>query len=299
MARTDRSSRVDWSNPYAWSKGVWYKGSIHIHSFPASACAKAPLESMVDRYVELGFDFISVSDHMRCTKILDDRIMVIPGLEWNNPDNGEHTGVYALDEDVLISAVMITNHGALLRYLEGTEALVILNHPNWQLTPHYSRRKLLEAAFYHGIEIFNNVVTQLEGSPNAENKWDDLLSSDRRVLGFASDDSHSVADAGCAWIVVRATDPSPASIMEGIKRGSFYCSTGVNVRQVARVGNRLCLETENAEEITAFGEGGRLLEKVRGRSMRLALPGLATSYVRLVARGKGGRQAWTQPFYVS
>ena len=74
--------------------------------------------------------------------------------------------------------------------------------------------------------------------PSFESLWDSLLSDGKTVWGVASDDVHdylNLDDAtaptpGHAWIVLQAPNLSLNSIMEAMRRGHFYASTGVTIR---------------------------------------------------------------------
>lgn len=289
------SINVDWSNPYAAEEGEWLKGSFHIHTSPASACGKVKLDRVLDLYAEKGFDFLGISDHLFYTEAKDNRFVFIPSIEWHS-EAGCHTGVCALDKDILLRSIDIRNHEELLTFLSGADALTILNHPNWQLVPHYRREALLEKQPYDGIEIYNGVIERLPGYAISTDKWDILLSANRRVLGFASDDSHIEDDIGNGWIMVRSTDRSPASIMHAVKSGNFYCSSGVTISDISRKGDIIEIESENAQEISVIGYEGRRQCRVADRSISFNTADYDLPYVRFELYGHGSSMAWTQPF---
>lgn len=294
------SIRVDWSNPYRNRRGSWYKGNLHTHTSPGSPCGSVPPERVVALYENAGYDFLAISDHM----FLDrrppkTRLALIPGVEWNS-EQGEHTGVVSLNRAVLDRAIRQQDHARLLRSLARAEALVVLNHPNWQEIPHYSREQLDRKRPFDGIEIYNAVIERLAGSALATDKWDYLLARNRRVLGFASDDSHLETDVGQGWLCVRATARTPEAILRAIRQGNFVCSSGVVFTDIRRRGDRIAVETENAEEIQAIATGGRRVARGRGRSLcfDLAQARLSDGYVRFAAYGPGASMGWTQPFFL-
>ena len=290
------SVSVNWSNPYADRRGRWYKGNLHTHTSPASDCAKVGVERVLDLYVQAGYEFLAISDHKALTVAARKGLVLISGVEWHSPA-GEHTGIYSLDQDALKAAVAIPDHESLLGYLADKDALVILNHPNWQATPHYRREQLDRKTPFDGIEVYNGVIERLEGSSVATDKWDYLLAKDRRVLGFASDDSHVEGDVGLAAIVVRSPARNPRSILGALRRGNFYCSTGVGVIDIRREGDLIAFRTEDGQEIQAIGQGGVLVERVRSASMSFDISRTAGRYVRFAAYGPGSSMAWTQPFF--
>jgi len=314
---------VNWTNPYEDRRGEWLRGNLHAHTSPASPCSQIPLGRVLDLYARKGLDFLSVSDHMCLTEAEDERLILIPGVEWNARGDGfssyEHTGIYSLDDNLLRSVLSIANHDELLQYLAGKEVLVVLNHPNWEMTPHYRREQLARKEFFDGLEIFNGVVERVPGYAISTDKWDFLLSKGKRVLGFSNDDSHDEDDVGWAWNCVRAASPTAESILDAVRKGNFYCSSGVNITDIRKTGDVIEVETEDAQEIRVLCDRGlitrvndksvsfslssldayirKLLEQVKDPSLHPLLSS-TVSYVRVTAYGSGSSMAWTQPFFL-
>jgi hypothetical protein len=207
-------------------------------------------------------------------------------------------GVYSLAVDLLESASRTGDQAALLSDLAEKDALVILNHPDWQRIPHYRREVLDELSPYDAIEICNAVIDRLPGDGVATGKWDYLLGQGRHVLGFASDDSHLEDDIGHAWIMVRSPERSAEAIFRSICEGNFYCSSGVVFSDIQRDGPVIHVESENAEEIQIIGTDGRLVRKEAKPSVSFNV-GDREGYVRFTAFGPGSSMAWTQPFVLS
>lgn len=291
------SIHVDWSNPYANRNGTWLKGNLHTHTSPASLCAQILVEDCLNRYVELGYDFVSISDHFNYKPRVDDRITIIPGLEWNAVDGGSHTGIYAVNGEIVKAAIDISEHSELLNYMSMKDALVILNHPNWQLRPHYRREEMLAATPYDGIEIYNGVIERLDGYSIATDKWDFLLAKGRRVLGFASDDSHAYGDIGLASIHVRSKSRNGGDIMSAIKSGNFYCSSGVTIHDISMANGVIELSSPDAQEIQVRADGGTLIKRVMGNNIKVNMADYNVGYLRFALYGTGSAMAWTQPFF--
>lgn len=292
------SSAVNWSNPYADREGKWLKGNLHTHTSPASGCGKISVEDCIDLYVERGYDFVAISDHMTYTRHADGRITLLPAIEWNATGGCHHTGVVSLSVSDLETAMGISDQEQMLLALRDTDALVVLNHPNWQLLPHYRREELDRREHFDGIEIYNAVIERLQGYAIATDKWDYLLAGGKRVLGFASDDSHRDSDIGIGSIHVRAASNTPEAIMASIKSGNFYCSSGAEIDDIRFENGIIEIETPDAQEIQIRANGGHWVERVRDTSIRFDTRNLKLSYVRFAVFGAGSGMAWTQPFFV-
>lgn len=291
------TTNVNWSNPYEDNRGWWHKGNLHTHTAPASGCGHVLAGRVLELYEQRGYDFVALSDHKVLTLGRSAAMQLIPGVEWNSAA-GEHTGVYSMDLGIIEQAIGVEDHAALLKSLAGREALVVLNHPNWQETPHYRREQLWAAGPYDAVEIYNGVIERLDGAAIATDKWDYLLGKGRRVLAMASDDSHVESDIGLAAIHVRSEASDAAGLLAAIRRGNFYCSTGVQFHDIRRAGDRITVEAPGAQEIQAFGHGGVRVGRVRGSGLSFDIHQTAGAYVRFTAFGEGAAMAWTQPFFL-
>ena len=292
------SLEVDWSNPYRNQQGEWRKGNLHAHTAPASGCAHISAPDCLKTYARAGFDFLAISDHMTLTEVAAPGIAIVPGIEWNSAV-GEHTGVYAAAWDDLRAVPAMDRQDALLAHLADKPVLVVLNHPNWGMVAHYAYEDLARCKHFDAIEAFNGVIGRLSGSALAFEKWDQLLSAGRRVLGIGSDDSHFDTDIGKAWLHVRAAGCTPADILAGLRSGNFYGSTGITLTRIVRKGGKFEIESPDATEIRAIGEGGRVLGELRrpGAAFTFDASRVRSAYVRFAALDERGGMAWTQPFF--
>ncbi|MCX4241861.1 CehA/McbA family metallohydrolase [Paraliomyxa miuraensis] len=243
-----------------------------------------------------------------------------PGLQCLLHVNGLFVGN---DTSVIGSVPAPTGIDRLELYAHAiavTEALggvALLNHPNF----HYAADADLVAALAGRglslLEIANEAVdSNNEGDrahPSTEALWDAVLSTGARVWGVATDDAHHYYDArqvrdhgrlahvgNRGWVMVRA-ERSPAAIRAALQRGEFYASNGVTLREVAWDGERLRIAVDDASEgvhrFTFIGDGGKVLERQRGREATFGVPRGHHGYVRAVVEDPQGRKAWVQPVW--
>lgn len=126
----------------------------------------------------------------------------------------------------------------------GREMLVHLNHPNfgYAITPEQLAEVVSERFFevYNGHRAVNHLGDKKH--PGMERMWDiaNTLRLDKYhtppLMGVATDDSHDYHGGdnspGRGWIMVRARHLTPESLILAMKRGDFYASTGVTLREV-------------------------------------------------------------------
>ncbi len=286
-------------HPYSkLTGGRWVLGNLHAHT--TSSDGDRPHQAVIDDYAARGHGFLMISDHDIYTSTsdyarFDNRgLILIPGNEITaNGPHMQHVGATGLvapsaDRQQVIDA--IADNGGF----------AVFNHPNWQSRFSHCPQELLERCRgYVGLEIYNGVISRLQGSPYATNRWDMLLSQGRRLWGFANDDSHrAVGDVGLGWNTVYVQDESVQGVVDALRHGRFYASTGVDISRIHVVGSRIELETSNAGRIVALRDGGARFAQVDNHSIAVEVPPDAI-YVRFECWGDGESFAWTQPFFIS
>ncbi len=147
----------------------------------------------------------------------------------------------------------------------GQPILVHVNHPNfgWAVTAEdlaaVTRARFLEV--YNGHNAVNHLGD--DEHPSVERMWDivNTLRIDKLGLpplyGLGTDDSHYYhgrpgSHPGRGWVLVRAAELTPRSLIAAMYRGDFYASSGVTLEEVEFDPERreLRLEIAAAEGVT-------------------------------------------------
>ena len=141
----------------------------------------------------------------------------------------------------------------------GRPVLGHLNHPNFRWA--FTADDLAQLASERFFEVYNgHPGTNTNGTgehPGAEALWD-LANARRRyeldlplLYALATDDTHDYHDpagstggshAGRGWIQVRAAELTPAALIEAMRAGAFYASTGVTLDDVRFDGRTLVID---------------------------------------------------------
>ena len=287
-------------NPYLAGGFEWLRGNLHTHT-TISDGELAP-EQVIALYERLGHDFLALTDHDRHAPAAEyqagTRMVLVPGVEVT--DRGPHLLQLGLDrvtepwEDRQQVVDAITAGGGL----------AVMNHPNWQWHFNHFPQALMEQLNGPaGLEIYNGTIERLEGAALATDRWDQLLSKGKRVWGFANDDLHFRHEAGIAWNVVQARERTSAAVLEALREGRFYASTGVTIEAVAADGPAIHVHTRDAERIRFVCRWGAIQASFDDRAASWAVPDSPgvegfLSYVRVECYGCGGRMAWTQPIHI-
>lgn len=286
-------------HPYAGlNGGRWLMGNLHTHTTRSDG-QREP-QAVVDDYAERGHGFLMISDHDVCTsshdcaKLDPGDMILIPGNEISA--NGPHLLHVGAGERVEPHA----DRQQVIDAVAQSGGFAVFNHPNWFAGFDHCPQKVLEGCRgYAGLEIYNGVISRLEGSPYATNRWDLLLTAGRRVWGFANDDSHlAQGDVGLGWNVAYVEDESAEGVVEALRQGRFYASTGVEIVSIEVEGGSITIETDNAQRIVALCQGARRFAQVDAPSIEVEVPEGAR-YVRFECWGRGESFAWTQPFFIA
>jgi len=278
-------------NPYAQRYSLWLRGNLHAHTNLSDG--ELSPDDTLDACARRGYDFVALTDHdvVAFPNGLHPHILFLPGVEHSAQQHILRVNVTStLPHDLSYQSVID------LTLREG--GLVILNHPNWgENHDHWHNSQLLHLERYHGIEIYNNVIEYLEGSPYALNRWDLLLSEGKRVWGYANEDTHRVLQMGSAWNAVNVRERSKEAVLEALKEGRFYASTGVVLEEITVEDSYYRVRATNAKEMRLISLHGEVVEHVVGNMASFSLH-KARKYARVEAIGEAGSRAWTQPVFL-
>ena len=229
---------------------VWLKGNIHSHTVFSDGHWTP--EEMKEAYKRHGYDFLAVTDHDTYTDtrmLTDDTFTMIQGFElWGNAGNDKDIHVNFLWADKIdgiepgqkMTLPERTGKVSLdLCYrLREKGCYVMRNHPHWSLL---TSPEVEDENPYHAVEIINYATEWLENMGDGSVFWTEMLLRGCKLWNGGSDDNHNghspadgdvdslYCDSFGGFTVVKAADRSPQAIIEAMKAGSFYTSTGPSI----------------------------------------------------------------------
>lgn len=127
----------------------------------------------------------------------------------------------------------------------GRQVLPHINHPNfgWAMTADDLAAVVSERFFevYNGHPGVNHLGDQ--DHPSIEKMWDQInairlgATNVPPIMGIATDDSHEYhgkpgSRPGRGWVMVRSRFLTPEHLIAAMKRGDFYASSGVTLKDV-------------------------------------------------------------------
>ncbi|HEX7008348.1 MAG TPA: CehA/McbA family metallohydrolase [Phycisphaeraceae bacterium] len=280
--------------------GHWLRGNLHTHTTRSDG--KRDPQTVIDDYAARGYHFLMISDHDVLTAPADYAawdsrgMLLIPGNEISA--RGPHLLHVGASRRI---DPFPQRQEALNAARNDPGSFLIAAHPNWQEAfDHTTIAQLREWTGYAGLEIYNGVISRLPGSPYATNKWDMLLAQGRRVWGYANDDSHRDVDVEQGWNVVWVAQRTAEAVVESLRTGRFYASTGVTIDRIEVRGSRIRVAASNAHRIAAMGAFGKRVAQVDAPELEVDAESFPDHrYIRFELWGVGERQAWTQPFFIT
>lgn len=175
------------------------KGNLHAHT--TFSDGRWPVETVIARYRDLGYDFLAITDHDNYIEddywfripAGDDRMLVLPGVELNYDPLSQHVGKVTGDR----------------------ETLFVLNHParyNLSVEDTLRRIRVITRAGLpiHAVEITDTGLYQ------ARYDVEEIA-----LPRIATDDSHRDPHFGRAWVEVEAVARTPDAIIKAVKAGNF------------------------------------------------------------------------------
>jgi len=309
------------ASSFGQAKLKWYKGNTHTHTLNSDGDSTP--DDVVKWYRQHGYQFVFITDHEYVTNVAPlndlfgktDAFLVISGQEVTDSFDRKPHHINALG----VSKVVMPNRlpgtvETLQKNINDVRAIggiAQVNHPNfgWALTAEH----LIKLENYSLLEIHNGhpLVNNLGGggSPGAEELWDAVLSSGKVVYGIADDDSHyfkrigdpNAPTPGHGWVYVRAAELTPMSIVEGLRTGNFYSSTGVELSDYSADEKQITVtvrgQVNSKYNIRFIGKNGRILSESISSPATYKIQG-NEGYVRAKVLESNGKMAWTQPVFV-
>jgi hypothetical protein len=298
----------------------WLKGNTHTHTQYSDG--DSPPETVVDWYEAHGYDFLFLTDHN--VLIPEDHLAKLQRATlpvWQ----GEEVTMAAVHVNGLGVTELIAppwpgksafepevaeSHAERVRWaverVLAQGGVAHVNHPNFLYT--LTVDDLLASGDFGLLEVANghNAVHN-DGDtdhPSTEVIWDSLLASGQRVWGIASDDAHyfqvwgeNYSNPGRGWLQVEADAARLSDVLEALRGGRFYSSSGLELQAYETSASEVSLELAGDEAtVELIGPAGAVLDTAVGDRARFRLTSVG-SFARVRATAADGRRLWTQPVY--
>jgi len=287
--------------PFACS-GHWYKGNLHMHTTQSDG--QATPEEALAYYRAQGYDFVAITDHWVATqgRQVTDGFITIRGSELNG--DGYH--MVGLGMDALPPDGTETSLQDAVQFVNDQGGVAFFAHPYWM---GQTSDELYQIEGSVGLEVYNSVCDRAYGLGYSAVQWDEMLARGKRVGGLAVDDTHWRYDEqGRGRIMLRAESLDEASILDALRQGSYYATTGpviqdMRVLDLADGGLRLQVHCSPCQRITFYCETarGHRFNATPERPLTSAEYPIVKEmvYIRVECEDGNGGTAWSNPVYMA
>ena len=315
----------------------WYKGNLHCHSTESDG-QSSPID-VAKYYKETGYDFLGISDHNKYTPLetyADEAgILGIPACEYSGeecchvvsvgvteavaPDVGNKEQGESSKLDISfaqtdftpeeIKKISILQDGIDKTLLAG--GIPIICHPFWRWT--YGAKEVMQLKDCTHFELCNAAPDcnsiPIHGKSFPDEMWDTLLSAGIRIIGIANDDAHwhvgpyskRKSIGGLGWNMVKAPSLTEENILQAIKHGHCYATTGIILANYQVFEDRIAIEVDIQYQervcIQFFGQNGVELQSEYDACSEYRFKG-DEEYVRCRISSTAGVWGWTQPVFL-
>ncbi len=280
--------------------GRWYRANLHAHTTRSDGNLSS--QDCVEFYRRAGYDVLAITDHDEVT-IADpvDGLLLLSGVEIQGGLTRQGTSYHIVGLDVRARGMVKAKAGAsgqeLVDLLRGDGGEAFIAHPYWSglmaedIAP-------IEGCF--AVEVYNTGcdLEILRGFSQVH--WDDLLTLGHEFGAVAVDDGHShPSDHGLGWTMIRAEELSTEAVMDALRKGRYYASTGPAIEDISVADGKVRVQTSPVASVALVSEpaeGGRQFA-YPGESITTASFEIPKArYWRVEAIDTRGRVAWSNAF---
>jgi hypothetical protein len=304
-------------NPFD-AEGEWLRCALHAHT--TNSDGELSPEMLVRHYDWAGYDVLAITDHwVRTASPSTDRMLVIPSAELNAhaPDrqNDAHVLALGLEADPEIPDLDFAPLPDVVAWITENDGVPYLAHTYWS---GLRTEQWEDCEGLLGIEVWNTGCELEAGRGDSSLHWDEALERERNFFALATDDSHHPGfDSGFAWTWVRAAEKSQAAVLDALRSGTFYGSTGPRIDAVELTDGDVTVRCSPAASVTLYTgrargarvNAGRLGYPNHGQIVERDEEGLITTaklerpfrqpYGRVEVAAADGAKAWTNALWIA
>ncbi len=319
--------------------GTFYKANLHCHTLASDG--KLTHEEVKARYKAQGYSVLAYTDHnimVDTSYLTDPDFLTLNGYEVNinmQPYQAPRGSRCSAEFNFIAPTPETKMLFFQEKYLGGTEPEYedkIMRDENEKPYERYYSPECVndmiriarEAGYYisynhplssqenylaysrykgmHSMEIYNHGSWYGNNTGYAPQVYDDILKTGNMIYCVATDDNHSTFDNFGGYVMIRADKLDYSTIIEALKNGHFYASTGPEIHDVWYEDGYVHISCSPAQYIslntgTTFAkakhaENGELLTEVSFKLHPLM------KYVRFTVMDENKNLAWSNAYSI-
>ena len=292
--------------------GRFFRGNLHTHSTRSDG--RLTPEAVCRYYRQMGYHFVSITDHFMerfqypltdASACHSDDFITLMGAELHAPETctGElwHILAVGLPRDFAPNAPDETGVSLAARAMD-SGAYVAVAHPAWY---NLSEEDVIALGQVHAIETINGVSADHNDRIDSWYMVDVMLARGYRYNAVATDDAHfkpDFNDTARGWAWVKSESLTPDSILDALKRGEYYSSTGPEIYDIqVTPGDCVRVKCSPASSVFVTSKGAWTVYR-HGNGIteaELNIRRLNQPYCRVTVRDAHGGRAWSNPIWLT
>jgi hypothetical protein len=297
---------------------MWLRCALHAHS--TNSDGELPPAMLVRHYEWAGYDVLAITDHWaRTDEPSAGKLLVIPSTELNanapTREDDAHVLALGLDADPVLPEGDFGQLEEVVAWVGENGGVPYLAHTYWS---GLRTEQWWDCPGLCGLEVWNTGCELEVGRGDASIHWDEVLEHGRQLFALATDDSHHPGfDSGFAWTWVRVAERTQAAVLDALRTGTFYGSTGPRIHDVEIADGEVTVRCSPAQSVTLYTgrrrgarvNAGRLGYPHRAEVLERDDAGLVTAvrlarspgtpYGRVEVADAGGKKAWSNPLWTA
>lgn len=290
--------------------GGWYKGNTHLHTTLSDGALEPAAAAAI--YKEAGYAFLVMTDHWvygNHLELQSDDFLLFAGMEMDvvvSPEQGfcHHVTVMADPAqtpyhmgDTLPDIRALGDMKTMVEQMNRSGHICIYAHPNWS---HIDFAEYSRIDGCIGVEVYNHICEAGAGSGYGDAYYDRKLWTRTPCFCFASDDAHGQGHTLGGFIGVKAAGLTHRAIMDAIRAGSFYASTGPEILDFYVEDGQVFVECSPCSDITLYSDAfcGAHMVKDKPGTTTASCPLPANAVNIYVTCREGDGKAWSQPIWL-
>lgn len=291
--------------------GQFYRGNIHGHT--TNSDGDWSPDEYIANYRQAGYDFVAITDHFMerfnypMTNTLDYRTDDFTTLIGAELHHGKikfgsiwHLLAVGLPLDFAPYDTDETAADVVQRALDAG-AFVAAPHPNWYTLTIEDVESL---GGVHAVEVYNGTAERANDRGYSGHFIDTLTALGHRIGLLAVDDLHMHAgtnDFMRGWVQVKAENLTPEALLDALKAGHYYSSTGAQLHNIEVVGReKIIVECSPAQAIQVVGDGAGAV-RASGHGLMSAELDISKwespKYCSVTVIDRNGGRAWSNPIW--
>ena len=294
------------------------KGALHCHTTRSDG--EMTPEETIAMHEHSGYDFMAITDHRKYNfknYLPGSKMTIIPGME-NDRNIADDRPVHTFhsvwlgrekpnnpyEQDQVIEKASVKDQFEFQKVLDEGHAngqLTVMCHPQWSGT---FVREFDQLKGNFAMELWNTGCA-IDNGVDVNNGWlwDELLMQGQKIYGIAVDDGHEAIYHCQGWVMVNAEN-NVDSILDALKNGAFYSSTGPEIFDFWIDDDNVAHVKCSAARYVRFHCAASITKNIHGEK---GLPIVEASmpvkncfpYLRVEVTDMAGRVAWSNPIFLT